>query len=110
MSTEGARIKAEQARAAVAADIAALTERISKPVRLIRLPEMSRPHMQQPRQPPAPSADADVQVTADPGLTDLAASDFKSAFVRAIKRTMADNMTSVAKGSLMAPSSRSRQR
>jgi hypothetical protein len=30
MSTEGARTKAEQARAAVAADIAALTERISK--------------------------------------------------------------------------------
>ena len=36
--------------------------------------------------------------TADPDLTDLSAGDFKSILVRAAKRTMADNMTSVAKG------------
>jgi membrane protein len=36
--------------------------------------------------------------TAEPDLTDLTTSDLKSVLVRAAKRTMADNMTSVAKG------------
>jgi membrane protein len=36
--------------------------------------------------------------TAEPDLTDLTTGDFKSVLVRAAKRTMADNMTSVAKG------------
>src|SRR4029079_12670985 len=36
--------------------------------------------------------------TAEPDLTDLTRGDFKSVLVRAVKRTIADNMTSVAKG------------
>jgi uncharacterized BrkB/YihY/UPF0761 family membrane protein len=36
--------------------------------------------------------------TAERDLTDLTTGDLKSVFVRAAKRTMADNMTSVAKG------------
>jgi membrane protein len=36
--------------------------------------------------------------TAEPDLSDLTASDFKSVLIRAAKRTVADNMTSVAKG------------
>ena len=36
--------------------------------------------------------------TAEPDLADLTTSDFTSVLVRAAKRTMADNMTSVAKG------------
>lgn len=36
--------------------------------------------------------------TTEPNLADLTAGDFRSVLVRAVKRTMADNMTSVAKG------------
>src|SRR6476619_8459761 len=36
--------------------------------------------------------------TAEPDLADLRTGDFRSVLVRAVKRTMADNMTSVAKG------------
>src|ERR1700755_2867115 len=36
--------------------------------------------------------------TTDPDLADLTSGDFKSVLVRSVKRTLADNMTSVAKG------------
>src|ERR1700750_2229350 len=36
--------------------------------------------------------------TTDPDLADLTRGDLRSVLVRAVKRTMADNMTSVAKG------------
>ena len=99
MPTESARAEVERARAAVAGDMAELTGRIAGPVPWMRLRGLRRPHIwTRPSRPPEPSSAAEEEVSADPGLTDLPASDYRSVFVRAAKRTMADNMTSVAKG------------
>jgi membrane protein len=48
--------------------------------------------------PTAPGISGSARRTADPDLGDLTAGDFRSVLVRAARRTMADNMTSVAKG------------
>lgn len=94
-SADSARAVAEKARDAVAADVAELSDRISTPVPLIR----PRPAKQSPRPELTPrAAAAPDHPSAGPGLTDLPARDYKSVFVRAVKRTMADNMVSVGKG------------
>ncbi len=100
MPTESARVAAETAREAVASDIAKLSERLSNPVPLIRLPRLARhPTRPRPRADPAPSAPTEPDRTpAATGLTDLPASDYRSVVARAVKRTLADNMTSVGKG------------
>jgi membrane protein len=100
MPTDSARVAAENAREAVAADIAELSEWLSRPVPLIRLPRVAR-HPARPRSRlrPEPSAAAETdRAPASTGLTDLPASDYRSVVVRAVKRTLADNMTSVGKG------------
>lgn len=99
-SADSARAAVEKARDAVAADVAELSDRIREPVPLIRLPRLAlQPAKQPPHPEPTPEAPAEPdQTSADPGLTDLPASDYKSVFVRAVKRTLADNMPSVGKG------------
>jgi membrane protein len=98
-SADSARAVVEKARGAVAADVAELSDRIRKPVPLIRIRLGRQPAKQSPRAERTPGAAAALDhASADPGLTDLPASDYKSVFVRAVKRTMADNMASVGKG------------
>ena len=104
MSAERARLAAEQAREAVATDIAELHKRITQP-----LPRIHPPRFGRVAEPHGPANDvstaeagaawsAHPAPVANPGLADLPASDYVSVFVRAAKRTMADNMMSIGKG------------
>ena len=98
-STDSARAVVEKAREAVAADVTELGERIKNPASPIRRRLRRRAASKRPHSEPTLAAAADLdRAPADVGLTDLPAGDYKSVGVRAVKRTLADNMTSVGKG------------
>lgn len=94
MSSEDARSEVEAARERVAGDIAALTDRVAHP-----LPRLGKRRRRvAPPSPVAVLPEPEAEPVADPGLTDLPMRDYKGVFVRAGKRLLADNMTSVGKG------------